>query len=920
MAPADGEDLVTTKETANGVPAPAQSLIRLDNIVKTFAGTIANDGVAFELRQGEVHALLGENGAGKTTLMNILYGLYHADSGDVYVRGQHVHFRSPADAIKHGIGMVHQSLRHIPTLTVVENVVLGLESGGLFLDLDTARNRVRELSDRYRLDIHPDAPMWQLSVGQQQRVEILKALYRDIRILILDEPTSMLTPYETEGLFAFMAQMADEGHGIVFISHKLDEVLASCQRVTVMRDGVDVETIEVPEDDQRKAGTAKQLARLMVGRDVVFRIDKPPLDPGRVVVAIQDLSSAGEGEAQSLDGLSLEVRRGEILGLAGVAGNGQAELAEVLTGTRRVDAGTVRLNDDDIPGLSPRQIIGRGVAFIPENSREMAILTGFSVEENTALKVLDQPAMRRGPFLRQDAIRSRARRLVAEFDVRAASLQLPAQRLSGGNLQKLVLACELSRDPSLIIGANPTAGLDVGAAEFVRNRLVEERGRGKAILLISSDLEELKAISDRIAVIFEGRIVGIISPDDADDETMGLLMAGAQRAHHAIGAVEDGANPFTQETQAPSRDEPPGAVKDEGDHPHWRGSVERIVRHLTDRSGWVSLGSTVLAVVLALLLVAALTAMLGVSPMDAYRQLFQSAFGTKNGIAETLVRATPLMLAALGIVISFRAAVWNIGAEGQIYFGALGATLAALFIPGLPAPLHVFSSILVGFLFGAAWGAIPALMRVYRGANEVITTLMLNFVAIFLIGYLVNWPLKDDNFLVPLPQSSPVPPSARLPDLIAGTRAHSGIIIAVLCSALVWVLLWRMAAGYRMRAVGANPAAARFGGINVSRQIVLALSLSGGMAGLAGVTEVIGLRGVLTDTLSPGYGFTAIAVALLAGLHPAGVIVSSVFLAALISGAEGLQRNLGIPSATIFIIQGLVLVFVIARRVLMYRK
>ena len=920
MAYADGEDIMTTEETAKRAPAPAPSLIRLDNIVKTFAGTIANDGVAFELRGGEVHALLGENGAGKTTLMNILYGLYHADSGDVYVGGQRVHFRSPADAIKHGIGMVHQSLRHIPTLTVVENVVLGLESGGLLLDVDSARNRVRRLSDRYRLDIHPDAPMWQLSVGQQQRVEILKALYRDIRILILDEPTSMLTPYETEGLFTFMAQMADEGHGIVFISHKLDEVLASCQRVTVMRDGVDVDTIVVPRGAEIRAATARRLARLMVGRDVVFRIDKPPVDPGRVVVTIEDLGVAGESDVKALDGLSLEVRRGEILGLAGVAGNGQAELAEVLTGTRRAESGTVRLNDVDISGLSPRQIISSGVAFVPEKARETAILTGFSVEENTALKVLDQPAIRRGPFLRQHAIKSRARSLVGEFDVRTASLQLPAQRLSGGNLQKLVLACELSRDPSLIIGANPTAGLDVGAAEFVRNRLVDERGRGKAILLISSDVEELKAISDRIAVIFEGRIAGVISPNDADDETIGLLMAGAQSAHHASGPVEEGDNLFAQAAQATSGEEPPGAVDEEGDHSHWRGSIERLARRLTDRNGWVSLGSTVLAVFLALLFIAALTAMLRVSPIDAYRQLFHSAFGTKNGIAETLVRATPLMLAALGIVISFRAAVWNIGAEGQIYFGALGATLAALFIPGLPAPLHVFTSILVGFLFGAAWGAIPALMRVYRSANEVITTLMLNFVAIFLIGYLVNWPLKDDNFLVPLPQSSPVPPSARLPDLIPGTRAHSGIIIAVFLSVLVWLLLWRMAAGYRMRAVGANPRAARFGGINVSRQIVLALSLSGGMAGLAGVIEVIGLRGVLTDTLSPGYGFTAIAVALLAGLHPAGVIVSAVFLAALISGAEGLQRNLGIPSATIFIIQGLVLVFVIARRVLILRR
>ena len=911
---------MTSEQGIRSSSGPAPALIRMANIVKTFAGTTANDRVRFELRSGEIHALLGENGAGKTTLMNILYGLYHADSGEVYVRDGLVRFRSPADAIKHGIGMVHQSLRHIPTISVVENVVLGMGSDGLFLDLDRARGRVRELSDRYRLDLDPDVPMWQLSVGQQQRVEILKALYRDVTILILDEPTSMLTPYETEGLFAFMAQMADEGHGIVFISHKLDEVLASCQRVTVMRDGADVATIDVPEDGALRAATASRLARLMVGRDVIFHIEKPPLEPGRVVIAIEELRVEGESGPLALNGLSLEVRKGEILGLAGVAGNGQAELAEVLTGVRRPEAGSVHLNDDDIARLSPRQVASRGVAFIPEKPREMAILTGFSVEENTALKVLDQPEIRRGPFLRQDAIESRAGRLVAEFDVRTASLGLPAERLSGGNLQKLVLACELSRDPSLIIAANPTAGLDVGAAEFVRNRLVAERGRGKAVLLISSDLEEVKAISDRIAVLFEGRIVGMVSPDDADDETMGLLMAGAHSTHEHVGTRGAGENVFPEESQAPPETMAPGAENGDEDCDRRRGRLEKLVRRLSDRTAWISLGSTVVAVILALLFIAVLTAMLGVNPIDAYVQLFRSTFGTRNGIAETLVRASPLMLAALGIVISFRASVWNIGAEGQIYFGALGATLAALFIPGLPAPLHVLSAISVGFLFGAAWGAIPALMRVYRGANEVITTLMLNFVAVFLVGYLVNWPLRDDDFLVPLPQSSPVPTSAWLPDLIAGTRAHSGIIIAVFFSVLVWVLLWRMAAGYRMRAVGANPRASLFGGINVSRQIVLALSLSGGMAGLAGVVEVIGLRGVLTDTLSPGYGFTAIAVALLAGLHPAGVIVAAFFLAALISGAEGLQRNLGIPSATIFIIQGLVLIFVIGRRVLVRER
>jgi ABC-type uncharacterized transport system ATPase subunit/ABC-type uncharacterized transport system permease subunit len=887
-------------------------LVRMVGIVKRFPGVLANDGIDFELRAGEVHALLGENGAGKTTLMNILYGLYHPDDGEIHVGDKRVCFQSPADAIAHGIGMVHQTFRLIPTLTVVENVILGLPSKGVFLESKTAAAHVTELSERYKLDVDPHALVWQLSAGQQQRIEILKALYRQAQVLILDEPTSVLTPYETEGLFACVETMAQEGHGVVFISHKLNEVLRVSDRISVLRDGKLVGTVGAEGTSQ------STLACLMVGREVLFNLKRVDQEPGETLLLVEDLCANNDAGLPVLQHISFAVRGGEILGIAGVTGNGQSELAEVLNGLRLATGGRIQLKGETLSNLSPHQLIQRGMAFIPEKVREMAMLPSFSIESNSVLKVHDQPPFRRGWFINQPAISAWAESLMESYDVRAPDRRLSVGKLSGGNLHKLSLASELGRNPEFITAVNPTSGLDVGATEYIRNRLLDERQRGKSVLLISSDLEEIMMLSDRIAVMYRGSIVGVVEPEHATAETMGLLMAGLRPtdSSHLIDAVPSTnrkiASPPVQQSRKNAALVAAQSAKNSG----FKLNSRNILHLLTDPSGWTSLFTAGIAISVALLLVGGLILSMHVDPVRAYEALWRSAFGTRSGIGETLVRATPLLFIGLAVLVAYRSGIWNIGAEGQLYAGALGATLAGTISHSLPAVVHLPLVIIAGFLFGAAYGALPGLMRAYRGTNEIISTIMLNYIAVYVVGYLVTGPMRDSNLLLPQPQSFPIAEAAHLPKILTGTRAHAGILLAVLAAALVYILMWKTVIGYRLRAVGENPVAAKFGGINVPLNLVLAMAISGGLAGLAGVGEVAGVRGYLINNLSPGYGYTGIAVALFGGLNPAAVVLAAFFFASLIVGADGLQRSVGVPTATVLVIQGLVLVFVIGRRVL----
>ena len=512
------------------VPTPAGSelhrinRVEMCNIIKRFPGVLANDRVCFDVDAGEVHALLGENGAGKSTLMRQLYGIYRPDEGQILLDGKPYVFNSPADAIATGIGMIHQHFMLVPTLTVAENVALGLKSTREpVLDLEKVARKINELSQVYGLKVDPEAYIWQLSVGEQQRVEIIKALYRGASLIILDEPTAVLTPQEVNDLFATLKRMVNEGHGLIFISHKLHEVTAISDRVTVLRDGRIIGTRPTREV------TRNELVKMMVGREVK-QLAPQPLKAGPVRLAIQGLRAMGDRGTEALRGIDLEIHSGEIMGLAGVSGNGQRELAECLAGLRKTTSGAVLLDGQDVTHLSLRKRVDSGLAYIPEERMRDGAIREFSVQENVFLHDHASPRFSRGIFLDFARMAAFARELVDNFNVKTPGLDTPIKNLSGGNIQKLILARELSRQPKVLIAAQPTRGVDIGATEYIHQRLLQQREEGTAILLISEDLDEIRILSDRVAVIYEGRIIGVVERDQATVEQIGLMMAGISLA------------------------------------------------------------------------------------------------------------------------------------------------------------------------------------------------------------------------------------------------------------------------------------------------------------------------------------------------------------------------------------------------------
>lgn len=495
--------------------------LEMINITKRFPGVLANDQVTFDVQGGEIHALLGENGAGKSTLMRQLYGLYHPDAGEIRIDGQPVTIQSPTDAIARGIGMIHQHFMLVDELTVAENVALGMPSTrGPVLDLDKVEARIQALSQAYGLHVNPKAPVWTLAVGERQRVEIIKALYRGAALLILDEPTAVLTPQEANDLFVTLQQMKQDGHALIFISHKLREVVAISDRISVLRGGRLVATVP------NQGVTRAMLARMMVGRDVLLDRAHKPLEAGPVRLALRSVSALNVTGQAALRNVTLEVHAGEILGVAGVSGNGQRELAEVVAGLRPLTGGSVELDGRNVSAWSPGKRTDAGLAYIPEERMHDGIVQEFSVAQNLVLQDYDHPPISRGLFLNFNAIAARGRELVSAFNIRTPSIDTPTRSLSGGNIQKLILARELSRNPKVLVAAQPTRGVDIGATEYIHQRLLEQRAQGTATLLISEDLDEILALADRIAVIYEGRIMDIVPREQATAERLGLLMAG----------------------------------------------------------------------------------------------------------------------------------------------------------------------------------------------------------------------------------------------------------------------------------------------------------------------------------------------------------------------------------------------------------
>ncbi len=495
--------------------------LEMVDISKSFPNVKANDSVNISIKSGEILGLLGENGAGKTTLMNILYGLYQPDSGYIKINGEKVSFSSPADAIRAGIGMVHQHFMLVQNHTVAENIALGLAETPFVFPLRYVKKRIKEYAGLYNLNVNPDAYIWQLSAGEQQRVEILKALFRGADLLILDEPTSVLTPGEAEELFVVLKRMVEDGHSVIFISHKLEEILGICDRVTVLRNG------RVSGNRRVEGVTKAELARMMVGRDILFELERKEINRGKPILEAKNIFVMGDRGFLTVRGISFCIYEGEIFGIAGVSGNGQQELVEAITGLRRVKRGRIVSGENDITNKSPHHIGSLGIGHVPEERIKYGVAPNLSVYENAILKQHTNRRFGKFFFLDFDTVKKHARYIVERFEIKTPSVEVPVKNLSGGNIQKLILGREISSNPHLLIAAHPTYGLDVGATEYIRREILSLREHGVAVLLISEDLEELFELSDRIAVIFKGEFMGVLRREEFDVERVGLMMTGS---------------------------------------------------------------------------------------------------------------------------------------------------------------------------------------------------------------------------------------------------------------------------------------------------------------------------------------------------------------------------------------------------------
>jgi ABC-type uncharacterized transport system ATPase subunit len=537
MPPVPEAEETEGTSTGAGDRVPA---LEISGVTKTFPGVIANEDVDLVLNEGEIHCLLGENGAGKSTLVNVVFGLYQPDAGTIKVRGEEVSFSGVTDAIAHGIGMVHQHFQLIPVFTVAENVILGDElTNGPFLDRNEARRRIREISERYGLEVDPDAKVGDLSVGAQQRVELVKALFREADILILDEPTAVLTPGEVDEFFAVVRSLIDQGKSIIFITHKLREVLAVADRITVLRNG------RVAGSADPQEATQQTLANLMVGRDVVFQVEKGAAAPTDTVLRVRDLGVDDDRELRAVNGLSLDVRAGEIFGVAGVEGNGQRELVEALTGMRPIVHGSVEILGRDATNKRPRRITEMGTAHVPEDRNKHGLVGSYSIADNIVLNRYNKAPFAKRWVRQTAAIDAEAELLVEQFDIRTPGIHVPVDNLSGGNQQKVIIARELTGDVKVLFVAQPTRGLDVGSIEFIHNQIIGLRDRGVGVLLVSAELDEILSLSDRIGVLYRGKLVGTFDGADASREQLGYLMAtGGHGEEHFVksGASDDGAS------------------------------------------------------------------------------------------------------------------------------------------------------------------------------------------------------------------------------------------------------------------------------------------------------------------------------------------------------------------------------------------
>jgi ABC-type uncharacterized transport system ATPase subunit/ABC-type uncharacterized transport system permease subunit len=917
----------------------ASPLLELRNITKSYGPKVANDRVSLTVQPGRIHALVGENGAGKTTLMTMIAGTARPDGGTILVDGAETAITSPQKAAGLGIGMVHQHFKLVPSLTVAANVFLGreLRTRRRSLDVPLMEQRVRELSERFGLQVDPTATVSTLSVGLRQRVEVLKALSHDTRLLILDEPTAVLTPGEIDDLFVVVRELARKGCAVLFISHKLREVLSIADEVTVIRDGRTIGTLPA-------AGLSEaDIARMMVGREVLLRIDHTPANPTDEVLAVRGLSVVDANGVPVVDDVSFGVRAGEIIGIAGVEGNGQSELLAAVAGMGPVTAGDVVLDGRSVVKASVAQRRAAGLAYIPEDRYAEGTAPGLSVAENLVATHLSPPVARYG-WLSARGTRALAQRLIRRFDVRGATPNTPVGSLSGGNMQKVVIAREFEAEPRLLMVSQPTRGVDVGAMEFVHNALVAARDRGAGVLLSSADLNEVMSLSDRLLVMYRGRVVATFTQDDMTETAVGLAMAGApvddrtvaraEAEHEKIAELVSTSEaalttspPVVPATEAPptpavaSSPSPPPAAPARGavaiEDADSAGGPS-VVRELATKTFTNSV-QPIVAVVLSLLVGMVIILALGQNPLAAYDELFFSSFRTPQGLGSLIAQLIPLLVLSSAVIVSFRAGFFNIGGEGQLYVGAFAGAWVGFTFPSVPGPLLVVLMFLAAFVAGGIWGLIPGALLAYWRVDIIVTTLMMSSIAILLTAYFVTGPFKDPA--AGLAGSPKVPDDTLLTVFNPEYGIGLDLVIAVAIVVVLGLVLTRSVWGLKIRELGQMNRFAEYTGVNARRMTLQVMLVSGAVAGLAGVIFVLGPNGGrFLQTFSPGYGFLGITVALLARLNPWAAIVAAVFYANMMAGSNSMQINTDVPYPLVNVLQGLIILFITATVLLGRRR
>jgi simple sugar transport system ATP-binding protein len=908
-------------------------LIRMQGITKRYLTTIALDKVDFHLEEGEIVSLLGENGAGKTTLMRILYGMTHPDEGCIYFKNEEIKLKSPIDAISRSICMVHQHFMLIPAFTITENIVVGSEPRRFqFFDLQKARREVIRLIDQFHFNINPDEKVESLSVGEQQRVEILKALYRKADVIILDEPTGILTPLEVDELFVILRKLREEGCSIVIITHKLRETKALADRIVVLRDGRLIADDIRPEDI-----SIEQLSEMMVGRQIELNTRQPAGNICEPCLRIRDLVVI-ENEKAVVDHVSFDVHRGEILGIAGVEGNGQTQLIESLTGLRRPEHMELLLNGEAVDGEA-HDFISSGIGHIPEDRIAYGLVKDLSIRDNLILGYHRAPDLCTSKILlKLGAIQEYTSRIADEYMIKTPSVELAAGSLSGGNQQKIIIARVFSRSPDAMVIAHPTRGVDVGAMEFIHQRLFEMRDSGKAILLISADLDEVRKLSDRILVLYEGRIVSESLPGEFTEVELGCLMTG-----NSLDEIKSGSNslpvltdpapvslPVETEvsSSAGNADMPAGTVTEtpesasahvaaekpapapkalnaaEASHP--AGGKLPGVAAQSLRNAFVT---SFFALLFSVVLSAVILKLSGYRPLECYRLIFGISLGTIKGIALSLSQATPLMFTGLSFAIAYRVRMINTGAEGQLYMGAMAAALVGGYI-SLPGFIHLPMAMLAAFAAGGLTALLVAFLKVKFGASEIILTLMLNNILILFTGYLANTPLKPPDSS--LAQTRMVMNTARLDRLIPQTQLTTAIILIILIAVVLQFILSHTAYGYEIKITGLNLKAALTAGIRVNRVYLSTFFISGAIAGLGGAAMVLGVNYRFIAGFSANLGFAGISVAALAAYNPVLVILTAFLFGVLKAGAITLNRTTPVPVEFVDVIQVLVVIFVAA--------